>query len=143
MVRMIPLANGRFNSLLQGVREYHIREELFTKSYREAIVEWRQPRPKASLHNEQRAELARLLETYLDKQEAVLKFTSDPTIDDEIFVNFFAFHLDFLPLEKQSLLEAETLGERAERLRDILDFKMTAGRWGGKGLQDPDKRRVH
>ena len=143
MIRTVPLPDGRFNILLQGVREYRIREEIFAKSYREAVVEWRQPLPKVPLHKEQRQELARLLETYLNKQEEVHKFVSDPTVDDELFVNFFAFHLDFLPLEKQSLLEAETLGERAERLRDILDFKMTAGRWGEKGLKDPGKQRVH
>lgn len=143
MLRTVPLPDGRFNILLQGVREYRVREEIFAKSYREAVVEWRQPMPKVFLYKEQRAELARLLETYLDRQEAVHKFTSDPTIDDEFFVNFFAFHLDFLPLEKQSLLEAETLEERAERLRDILDFKMTAGCWGERGLKDPDKQRVH
>jgi uncharacterized protein len=143
IARMVPLPDGRSNILLQGLREYRIREEIFAKSYREAVVEWRQPLPKVSLPKEKRAELARLFETYLGKQEAVHKFTSDPTIDDEFFVNFFAFHLDILPLEKQSLLEAETLEERAERLRDILDFKMTAGSWGGGEPQDPSKRRVH
>jgi Lon protease-like protein len=143
IVRMVPLPDGRSNILLQGVREYRVQEEIFSKSYREAIVEWRSPLPQASLPKEQRAELARLFETYLGKQESVQKFTSDPTIGDEFFVNFFAFNLDFLPLEKQSLLEAETLEDRAERLRDILDFKMAAGNWGGKGEQDPGKRRVH
>jgi Lon protease-like protein len=143
MVRMVPLPDGRSNILLQGVREYRVREEIFAKSYREAVVEWLQPMPKDSLPKEQRAELSGLFEAYLGKQEAVHKFTSDPTIGDEFFINFFAFHLDLLPLEKQSLLEAETLGERAERLRDILDFKMTAGHWGGKEPQDPGKRRVH
>jgi hypothetical protein len=45
-------------------------------------------------------------------------------VDDETFVNFFAQHLDIAPLEKQALLEAPTLGERARRLSDVLEFRI-------------------
>ena len=53
------------------------------------------------------------------------------SIEDEFLVNFFAFHLDFMPIEKQGLLEAVTLPERAERLRDMLDFKLSEAQWTG------------
>jgi len=139
MVRVVPLPDGRFNILLKGIREYQIKEESFAKSYREAVVEWRPP-AKERLLAEYRQELSRLLETYLPNNEAVQKFLADPTVEDNFFVNFFAFHLDLLPIEKQSLLEARPLPERAARLRDILDFKLTETRWkeGGTG-----KPRAH
>lgn len=137
MSRVVPLQDGRFNILLQGVREYHIKEEISTKSYRQAVVEWRTA-AKEPLLSDQRQELGRLVEQYLQHNEQVRKFLADTTIEDEIFVNFFAFHLDLLPIEKQSLLEAPTTPERATRLRDILDFKLTEGQWRGKGPGKPD-----
>ena len=124
MVRVAPLPDGRFNILLQGMRRYHIREEIFTEGYRQARVEW-DPPLKEDLDAGRRQGLRQLLDRYLKKNEHVQKFLSDPSIDDDFFVNFFAFHLDFLPIEKQSLLEVQPLVERADRLRDILDFKLT------------------
>jgi len=142
MVRVVPLPDGRFNILLKGIREYQIKEESFAKSYREAVVEWRPP-AKERLLAEYRQELSRLLETYLPNNEAVQKFLADPTVEDNFFVNFFAFHLDLLPIEKQSLLEARPLPERAARLRDILDFKLTETRWKEGGTGGPGKPRAH
>lgn len=132
MVRVAPLADGRFNILLQGLREYRIKEEIFHKPYRQAVVEWR-PERRERLLDDRRQELCRLLEAYLPPSEAVQKLLADPTIEDELFVNFFAFHLDLPPIEKQSLLQAETLAERATCLRDILDFKLTETRWRESG----------
>ncbi len=142
MVRVAPLADGRFNIFLQGVREYRIREEIFHKPYREAVVEWR-PERKERLLRDQRQELCRLLEVYLPQSEAVQRLLADPAIEDELFVNFFAFHLDLPPIEKQSLLEAETLPERATYLRDILDFRLTETRWRGGGEGKSNKPWVH
>jgi Lon protease-like protein len=142
MVRIVPLPDGRFDILLKGIREYQIKEESLAKSYREAVVEWR-PLAKEPLLAEARQELRRLLETYLPNNEALRKFLADPTIEDDFFVNFFAFHLDLLPIEKQSLLEAQPLPERATRLRDILDFKLTEARWQEGRTSGPSKPRAH
>jgi uncharacterized protein len=141
MVRVNPLPDGRFNILLQGLREFSVIEENVTGSYREAKVEWR-PSLRGSLVDGVRATLRRLLERYLQNNEKVQQFLTDQSIEDEFLVNFFAFHLDFLPIEKQGLLEALTLAERAERLCDMLDFKLSEAQWpdagGGSG-----KPRVH
>jgi hypothetical protein len=142
MVRVVPLADGRFNILLQGVREYRIKEQIFTKSYRQATVEW-EGTANEHLDPAHRQELTRLLDRYLPKNETVQKFLTDPTVEDAFFVNFFAFHLDLLPIEKQSLLEAIALPERAGQLRDILDFKLTEAPWRESGPGGPGKPRVH
>jgi Lon protease-like protein len=143
MVRVSPLPDGRFNILLRGTQEYRLKEEVSdpTKLYREFAVECikRELQPLASA---MRQELNQLLNSYLQKNEAVQKFLADPTVEDEFFINFFAFHLDFLPIEKQSLLEANSLPERATLLRDMLDFKLTEGRWA-EGSGPSHKSRLH
>lgn len=142
MVRISALQDGRFNVLLKGFRECQVKEELpdTGKLYREFVVEWRQP-DQQSLASSLRQELNRLLDSYLKKNETVQKFLSDPTVEDDFFVNFFAFHLDFLPIEKQSLLEAVAIPDRAVLLRDMLDFKLTEGRWADGGPSN--KSRLH
>ena len=142
MVRLVPLPDGRFNILLKGVRECRIKEELSGKMYREAVVEWR-PSAKGPLLPELRQDLNRLLEIYLQKNEAVQKFLADPSVGDDFFVNFFAFHLDFLPIEKQTLLEATTIPERATLLRDMLEFNLTAARRPEGGPGGSGKPRMH
>lgn len=142
MIRVNPLPDGRFNILLQGIREYRITEEIFTESYRQAKVEWQAP-AKEPLASGRRQELGLLLERYLRNNEKVQKFLADPTLEDDFFVNFFAFHLDFLPIEKQSLLEAVSLMERVERLRDILDFKLSETSWTEGSTSGSGKPRLH
>ena len=141
MVRVHPLPDGRFNIMLQGLREFQVLEETITKSYREARVVWR-PSENEPLATQDRTELRQLLERYLRDNEKVQQFLTDQSIEDAFLVNFFAFHLDFMPIEKQGLLEAATLRERAERLRDMLDFKLTETQWPA----DPSgsgKTRLH
>ncbi len=140
MVKTVPLPDGRFNILLQGLREYRVQEEFHDKNYRQARVEWL-PEKTDPLASGRREELGRLLEDYLQKKEAVQKLLTDPGIDDTLFINFFAFQLEFLPIEKQSLLNASTLGERAACLKDILEFKLTETRWPESGRGG--KARLH
>lgn len=142
MVRVAPLPDGRFNILLQGLRRYHIREEIFTEGYRQARVDW-DPPLKEEIDAGRRQTLRQLLDRYLKKNEQVQKFLSDPSIDDDFFVNFFAFHLDLLPIEKQSLLEVHPLVERADRLRDILDFKLTETGFPDSSAGSGGKPRFH
>ncbi|MGE0825423.1 MAG: LON peptidase substrate-binding domain-containing protein [Candidatus Binatia bacterium] len=141
MMRVAPLPDGRFNILLQGVRVYRITEEVSTKSYREARVDW-QPSVKESLSPELRRDLRYVLERYLRNNENVQQLLADPAVEDDFLVNFFSFHLDFMPIEKQGLLEALTLRERAERLQDMLDFKLSEPR-GGDGGSGGQKTRLH
>ena len=135
VVKTVSFPDGRFNILLQGLREYRIQEEFHDKSYRQARVEWL-PHRNQTLEPGQREAVGKLLSSYLQKDEVVQKFLADPSVNDELFINFFAFQLDLLPIEKQSVLDAATLGKRATCLGDILEFKLSESRWpegGGKG----------
>src|SRR5207244_2596787 len=82
--------------------------------YREAVVSWRAADP-APLPSGLRDAVGALVRRYLALrgkelgEEDLLR----ASVDDETFVNFLAQHLDVEPLDKQALLEAATLAERA------------------------------
>ena len=125
LVHLEELPDGRFNIVLRGLREYTIVREFDRAPYREASVTWREP-VGGTLPGGLRQAIASLVGRYLARlgkdvrPEALLR----ESVDDETFVNFFAQHLDVAPLEKQALLEAPTLVERARRLADVLEFRL-------------------
>jgi Lon protease-like protein len=126
MVHVEELPDGRFNIVLRGLREYAINRELHDRApYREAIVTWRTPLSDA-LPVGMREKITALVHRYLTRlghdvdQGGLLR----GNVDDETFVNFFAQQLDIAPLEKQALLEAASLGDRACRLSDVLEFRI-------------------
>jgi Lon protease-like protein len=45
-------------------------------------------------------------------------------VSDEIFVNTLSTYLECTPLEKQFLLEADSLHQQARRLSDLIEFMM-------------------
>ena len=134
MVHVEELADGRFNIVLRGLREYTIVRELEGAPYREAAVTWRPP-VRGPLAGDVRTAIAREMHRYLTRigrataPDEILK----DSVDDETFVNFLAQHLDVAPLEKQALLEAATLDERASRLLDAIVFRLEELRTGLAG----------
>ena len=126
MVRSEELPDGRFNIVLRGLREFTIARELPpTAPYREATVRWR-PAPDESLAPGRRAGIADGVHRWLARlgqPAAAERLLSEP-LDDETFVNFFAQQLDLSPIEKQALLEAPGLTARADRLSDVLEFRL-------------------
>lgn len=129
IVRSEELADGRFNIVLRGVREFRILEEVRRVPYREARVEWR-PEAGGVLAPAARERLARLVGEFARRQnpEAAGRFA--PPADDELFVNLVSQQLGLPVIERQALLEAEGLHERAERLGSVLEFHMQALRSG-------------
>ena len=125
MVRMEELPDGRFNIVLRGLREYTIVRELERAAYREAAVTWREP-PTDVLPAAARERVSDLVRRYLERlgKEVGPERIAPENVDDEAFVNFLAQHLDVAPLEKQAMLEAPTLAERARRLADVLEFRL-------------------
>ena len=125
MVRVEELPDGRFNIVLRGLREYTIVRELGRAAYREAVVTWRDPVAEP-LPPGTRASIQGLVRRYLAlrgrdvTEEELLR----GSVDDETLINFLAQHLEVAPLEKQAMLEAPTLLERARRLVDVLEFRV-------------------
>jgi len=122
-----PLPDGRYNILLHGLSEYEIREELLDETpYRRARVELRDD-PEAV----DTAAFAFLQKEILDlaggmiraDDSPLLKILSDSKMDAATWLNLCCFSFDIPPVEKQSLLEAKSLPERAARLIELLRFR--------------------
>ncbi len=134
LVSLDRLPDGRSNILLQGLHRFGICEEFFDKRYRQAMIALKPALSDCSLEAEVRAELVRLVERYLRMREDGHLwhefFRRD--ITDEILINNLSSYLDFTPLEKQFLLEADTSLQRARRLIDLIHFNIHE-RDGAKG----------
>jgi hypothetical protein len=133
MTHVERLADGRYNIVLRGVERFRIVREDPTRSYRRAVVELLPERPlglddRTSVRN-QRAKLEALL------APAVEKAGVDPraaiNMNDEDLVNALAQYLDLDPLEKQALLEQDSLRRRAESLVELLEMKIMMARTPG------------
>jgi len=141
IVNVEPLPDGRFNILLHGQREFTIRRHLFDKSFRQAEVVWRTG-GHGQLGPTRRAALTQLLARFLgaDTPSPAHRLLHDDSLSDEMLVNFFSYAVDLEPLEKQGLLEAETLVSRAQRLNEIIEFRLEEQRLT---LKRPGPGRCH
>jgi len=141
LARTEELPDGRFDIVLRGLREFVIHRELARAPYREAVVSWRDP-PRDVLPPRMRAGIGDLVLRYLQRTGRAGSETHlvETGVDDETFVNFLAQNLDLDQLEKQALLEAATLDDRARRLVDVLEFRLEELRLDPGGQQ---ARRHH
>jgi Lon protease-like protein len=134
MVSVEPLADGRYNILLHGVREFTVVAERGGHSYREAEIVWRKP-PEGGIASELRTRIHALMQRFLEDREPTLvnRLLNDSSLSDELLVNFLCYALDFSPMEKQALLEAPGLRERGTRLCDVVQFALETRARGGEG----------
>ena len=134
MVSVEPLPDGRYNILLHGVREFTIVNERRTHSYREGEIVWR-PAPEGGVPSELRTRIHALMHRFLEEREPTLvnRLLNDSSLSDELLINFLCYALDFSPMEKQALLEAQSLGDRGARLCDVVQFALEAHSRGGEG----------
>jgi hypothetical protein len=66
--------------------------------------------------------LGRFLGT--DASSPAQRLLRDESLSDEMLVNCFSYAIELEPLEKQGLLEAENLVARAQRLNEIIEFRL-------------------
>ena len=121
------LPDGRFNIMLQGLCRYTIIEEEWDRAaYRLTRIMPVPQQCSEPLSREVRADLlATLHESLVDdgRDHTLLRNGLDSELSDDVLVNTLSASLDFTPLEKQLLLEADTVWQRARRLSDLLQFK--------------------
>ena len=120
------LADGRSNILLQGLERFGIEREWYDKTYREATISVTVRSTESSLDPTVRQRLFTILESYLRSRDEVPAWQElfREEVSDEIFVNTLSTYLDCTPLEKQFLLEADSLHQQARRLSDLIEFMM-------------------
>lgn len=128
------LADGRSNILLQGLERFAIEREWYDKAYREATIAVTIRGTETSLDPLVRRRLFALLESYLQSRDDVPTWQElfREEVSDEIVVNTLSSYLECTPLEKQFLLEADSLHQQARRLSDLIEF-MIHDRSGAKG----------
>jgi uncharacterized protein len=122
------LEDGRFNIRLKGVTRFRIVSEQGEEPYRLATVE--------SLIDE--VGDATALESGRRKVLAAIGRAADgpsflvtqAELPPELFVNAVCQALSLSPVEKQSLLDCDTLGRRCARLLEILDFRLLEQTYG-------------
>jgi uncharacterized protein len=120
------LPDGRSNIVLEGLHRYEIREQFYTKSYRRARVVLKPHAAETSLDPAVRADLIHVLTTFLGSRETghVWAGFLDAGVKDDVLIHSLSTYLEFTPLDKQLLLEADTLVQRARRLSDLIQFKV-------------------
>jgi uncharacterized protein len=120
------LADGRSNILLQGLERFEIEREWYDNAYREATISVTVRDAEASLDPAVRQRLFTILESYLRSRHDVPIWQElfREEVGDEIVVNTLSTYLECTPLEKQFLLEADSLHQQARRLSDLIEFMM-------------------
>ena len=141
IVETTPLPEGKFNIVLAGIREFTIVSEQRERAYRQATVEWREQGEVGPLPIGMRPRLVQMIERYVGRSgdDLARELLGDARLDDQTLVNFFAFWLDFGPIEKQCLLETSGT-ERAQRLLEVLEFHLYASHAAPHELS---MRRMH
>lgn len=126
IVSVQPLPDGRSNILLQGLERCEVLEEHFEKPYREATIRVTPMQSNDGLSTSVRRSLIEVLGRYLQAREdsAAWQGFFREEVSDEVLVNTLSTYLDCTPLEKQFLLEADGLHQRARRLNDVVQFML-------------------
>lgn len=118
------LEGGRYNLVLKGVARFRVLEEKSDADglpYRLAAVEYRgdamgEPSSLESSRD-------RLLKALANLAEGAAVFLSRPELSHELFANAVCQYMDLQPVEKQSLLDCESIATRYARLLEILEFR--------------------
>jgi Lon protease-like protein len=136
ITRAERLADGRYNIMLQGMEKFRIRAEDDDRVYRVAYVDSIVESPKDADRDAMRA-ARRRLEALLVPQPTGhgVEQKVPPSMSDEDLVNALAQYLELEPVEKQALLERDSLLERCLSLIDLLEMKVFVAQhnWGGEG----------
>jgi len=115
------LDDGRYNIILHGLDRVRILEEDHSRAYRRAVVE-ALPDPLLTSDDQQLVrDLRARVETLIEFDRSSNRpLTHAPDAD---FIHAIAQALDLEPVEKQALLERETLLLRAQGLVELLEMR--------------------
>ena len=127
MMNVQRLSDGRLNILLQGLRRFEVQHEVGAESYRQGRIVLKDlSQPDAALPTEIRREIVKVVAGFIRNREDGLALSAmlKQPIHDDVLVQNLSFALDFTPLEKQFLLESDSLIQQGRRLLDLLHFKL-------------------
>jgi uncharacterized protein len=126
-----PLPDGRYNIVLRGMEKFRITGEDHSHAYRLAHVD--------AIGDEGDAQTRDALRQSRRRLEAALAATAERTgaeprfpaaVPDADLVNALAQYLPLEPLERQALLECDSIASRCRALIDLLEMRtLTGGQW--------------
>lgn len=124
------LADGKYNLVLKGLSRFRVVEEHGGEPYRLATVE---PRPEeeseaADLDSARRRVLAAIGKA--EDGPATMVLNAD--LPHGVFVDALSQSLPLAPVERQSLLDCDSVAGRYTRLLEILDFRLIEQTYGGR-----------
>jgi Lon protease-like protein len=121
------LEGGRSNIVLRGISRFHVDEELPSEEGRPYRLARVSPLIEKVLDEEDLTQsLARILHEIGQIDEGMSLLARTDEAPKALVVNMLAQLLPLGDLERQSLVEASTIDERARRLAEILDFARLA-----------------
>ena len=131
------LADGRFNIVLQGLDRFRLLAEDDSKPYRIGVIDRLAGDTVTGTDILALRELRQRIEHVLTPlvERAGSELNVPATMTDVDVVHALAQYLDLAPIEKQALLECDTVLSRAAALADLLEMKAMTG-----GLPGPMSR---
>ena len=131
------LADGRFNIVLQGLDRFRLLAEDDSKPYRIGVIDRLAGDTVTGMDVLALRELRQRIEHVLTPlvERAGSELNVPATMTDVDVVHALAQYLDLAPIEKQALLECDTVLSRAAALADLLEMKAMTG-----GLPGPMSR---
>ena len=132
--------DGRFLITLTGVCRFKVADELVALTlYRKVLPDWsafaHDLEPDESRLEDERERLVTGLRTYLARRKLEADWDSISRAPAETLVHSLAMICPFAPEEKQAILEAATLGERARALIAVIELALADDRAGQVPVQ--------
>jgi uncharacterized protein len=116
-----PLPDGRYRILLRGTTRFRLREERAGEPYRLGVVEALEDGTgeDSTLDPLRKKVMAAIAQAADGPAVLVMQ----PELSHDVFVNALSQTLSLAPVERQSLLDCDTILDRYSRLVEILEFK--------------------
>lgn len=127
IVRAEPLDDGRWNLLIHGVQALKVTEEIPGRPYRQVRVQSLPFEEEEGLKQDEEGRLMKALKRYGKRHHigSQLDELASLGMSQVVFLNTLAMALDFEPVEKQFLLESQTLHEFSDRILQLMEFTLS------------------
>lgn len=125
IVRSKRLPDGEYDIILYGLKKFTIQGENFEKPYRQARIKIASEPVAQGIPSPLKQHIVKLSAQFNDKaSHEEIQSILELGLEDDAFIATLAAGLPFTILEKQFLLEAETLYRRGRRLADLIQMRL-------------------
>ena len=130
------LEDGRFNIILKGLARFRVIRELdVSTAFRQVEADVEQAPEDEVLAAVERASVELEARRFAEALGYVVDWTAVSRLDDMSLINGIAQVVPFDPAAKQTLLEADNLRERADRIVQLMQIVGRIERNGGGTMQ--------